>query len=187
MKLEELIDFEWLNEPENVVFHDKEIKIVAHAQTDFWQSLHHKIKKDNAHFFHKTLSGNFSLTIKWRFKNGGHFNQCGIMARVDERNWFKASVMTKDENTPEIGTCLTVGGYSDWAGTPLPAMPSEIFYKLERIGDDFVCFYSFNGQQYVKLRQFYLRGVEPEIKVGAYIASPRQQTFEAVLDDIDLK
>lgn len=187
MKLENLIDFEWLNEPDNVIFQDKEMKIVSVPQTDFWQSLHHKIKKDNAHFFHKTLSGNFTLIIKWRFENGGNFNQCGIMARIDERNWFKASVMAKSENTPEIGTCLTVSGYSDWAGATLEQMPHEIFYKLERRGDDFVCFYSLDGQKYIRLRQFYLRGIEPDIKVGAYIASPQSEPFEAVLDDIDLK
>ncbi|HCU59162.1 MAG TPA: DUF1349 domain-containing protein [Alphaproteobacteria bacterium] len=185
MKLENLIDFEWLNEPENVNFADKEIRLVANANTDFWQALHHQIKKDNAHFFYKKTEGNFSFVVKWRFENTTPFKQCGIMARIDERNWFKASLLSKDENSPEIGTCLTVQGYSDWAGAMLSDMPNEIFYKLERRGDDFVCYYSLDGQTYIRLRQFYLRGVESEIKIGAYLASPQNESFEAVLDEID--
>lgn len=185
MKLENLMDFEWYNEPNNVVFAEQEMKIVAEAQTDFWQSLHHKIKKDNAHFFYKTVSGDFKLIIKWRFADAAHFNQCGIMVRVDERNWFKASTMFQSSQSPEIGTCLTVQGYSDWAGTALNNVPEHIFYKLERKGDDFVASFSFDGQKYTKLRQFYLRTVEPEVKAGAYIAAPQNKPFEAVLDEIE--
>ncbi len=187
MKLESLIDFEWYNEPENVVFLDHEMKIVARSQTDFWQSLHHQIKKDNAHFFYKKSSGNFSIVIKWRFDKAENFNQCGIMVRLDERNWFKASILSKDENNPEIGTCLTVSGYSDWAGTPLSAVPHEIFYKLEKKGEDFICSYSLDGEKYIRLRQFYLKSLDEKIKVGAYIAAPQKKMFEAVLDDVEIK
>ena len=186
MKLESLIDFEWYNEPENVIFSDQEMKIVAKPLTDFWQSIHHQIKKDNGHFFYKKISSNFSLRIKWRFENATPFKQCGVMVASDERNWFKASILAKDENRPEIGTCLTLGGHSDWAGTHLQNMPDVIFYKLERRGDDFVCSYSLDGQTYIRLRQFYLHGIESEMKVGAYLASPQNENFEAVLDEVDI-
>ena len=185
MILENLINFEWYNEPENVIFLDKEMKIAAHPQTDFWQSLHHKIKKDNGHFFYKKVKGDFALTVKWRAENMDLFKQCGLMVRADERNWFKASLMSKDMASPQIGTCLTISGHSDWAGATLKKEPKCVFYKLERRGDDFVCFYSFNGQKYILLRQFYLPSIDDDIKIGAYIASPQKSGFEAVLDDID--
>lgn len=186
MKLENLIDFEWLNEPANVIFADKEMKISAKPETDFWFAIHHQIKKDNAHFFHKKTDGNFTLIVKWHFESADKFKQCGIMARVDERNWFKASLMARDESKPEIGTCLTVQGDSDWAGAALNQMPHEIFYKLERKGNDFVCSYSKDGQKYIRLRQFYLRNIESQLKIGAYIASPSKEPFEAILDEIDI-
>jgi len=187
MKLESLMDFEWYNEPENVIFTTQEMKIVAKSETDFWQALHHKIKKDNAHFFFKKISGDFDLVVKWRFEDASRFNQCGLMVRLDERNWFKTSLMAKDASKPEIGTCLTIGGYSDWAGSVLDEMPQKIYYKLQRRGDDFVAFYSLDGEKYVRLRQFYLRGIEDEIKAGAYIAAPQKRPFEAVLDEIDFR
>ena len=51
MILENIKDFEWLNEPENVIFADKEMKIIAKKETDFWQSKHHNFFKDNGHLF----------------------------------------------------------------------------------------------------------------------------------------
>ena len=187
MRLESLIDFEWYNEPQNVTFEERNVKITAKPQSDFWQSMHHQIKKDNAHFFYKVMKNNFTVVIKWCFEKAEKFNQCGVMVRVDERNWFKASMMSKDAKAPEIGSCLTVGAFSDWAGAPLEKMPHEIYFKLERKGDDFVCFYSLNGQKYIRLRQFYLRGVQDDIKAGAYIAAPQKEPFEAVLDEIDFR
>ncbi len=184
MKLENLLDFEWYNEPANVIFATHEMKIVAKSGTDFWCAVHHKVKKDNAHFFYKKFEKDFKLTIKWRFEKAEKFNQCGLMVRIDERNWFKTALMSKDATSPEIGTCLTVEGHSDWAGTVISQMPTEIFYKIERRGDDFVASYSLDGHKFVRLRQFYLKGIEPQIKAGAYIAAPQNQTFEAILDEV---
>ena len=187
MILEGLLDFEWLNEPENVVLSNGQMTVEAAANTDFWQSVHHGLKKDNGSFFFKRINGDFQLTLKWSFENGTCFNQCGIMVRADERNWFKSSLLSPDEHHLEIGTCLTLSGHSDWAGAKIKRMPSEIYFKLKRKGDDFVCSYSFDGQKYVQLRQFYLKGADDELKAGAYIAAPQSQPFKAVLKEIAFK
>ena len=184
MKLENLNDFEWFNEPENVILSERQMTIQVAKQTDFWQSIHHGLKKDNGSFFFKRVKNNSTLVIKWHFENAINFNQCGIMVRADERNWFKSSLMTANENNIEIGTCLTISGHSDWAGSKIKRMPHELYYKLERKGDDFICFYSFDGQKYTRLRQFYLKSLEDELKVGAYIAAPQAEPFKAVLEEI---
>lgn len=186
MKLEDLLDFEWMNEPENVILAENKMTVQIAGQTDFWQSIHHNLKKDNGAFFYKKIEKNFTLTLKWTFENAYNFNQCGIMVRADERHWFKASLMSANEKNVEIGTCLTILGHSDWAGAKIKYMPHEIYYKLERQGDDFVCFYSFDGQKYTKLRQFYLKGADSEVKVGAYMAAPQAEPFNAVLEELIL-
>jgi len=187
MKLERLTDFQWYNEPSNVVFEQQNVTIVAKPQTDFWQSFHHNIQKDNAHLFYKTLQGDFELIVKWCFDTAESFNQCGIAVRVDAKNWFKASVMSKSKKSPAIGSCLTIGGFSDLANVSLSKMPDAIFYKLQRKDNDFICSYSLDGQTYIRLRQFYLRGISSDIKAGAYIAAPQNAPFQAVLDEIDFK
>lgn len=185
MILENLKDFEWYNEPENVVFSGQEMKISAGAPTDFWQSLQHGFAKDDGHFFFKRIAGDFCSVVKWSFEKADNFNQCGIMIRIDERNWFKSSVMYQDSARPEIGSCVTNCGFSDWAGVPLPQGVEEIFYKVVRRGDDFAAFYSLDGENFIRLRQFYLINILPEIKTGAYICAPQDIDFHAVLENVD--
>lgn len=184
MKLENLKDFEWYNEPENVIFTDQQMKICVKPLTDFWQSLHHKISKDNGHFFYKRCQGDFVFGAKFCFENLSGFKQCGLMVRIDQRNWFKVSLMFEAKDKHIIGTCLTNCGYSDWAEVPLENETDEIYYKIKRKGDDFMAFYSLDGINFKKLRQFYLQNVQPEVKIGAYWCAPQNEGFEAVLDEI---
>ena len=185
MILENLKDFEWYNEPENVIFTDKKMKLSANEQTDFWQSLHHNFKKDNGHFFYLKKNENFSCVVHWHAENTTNFSQCGIMIRIDERNWFKASAMYQDENSPELGSCLTIKGHSDWAGVLLKEEPVDIWYKIVRKKNDFICYYSLNGKDFVRLRQFYMDLQEENVKIGAYLCSPQDMNFEAILEDIE--
>ena len=185
MILENIKDFEWLNEPENVIFADKEMKIIAKKETDFWQSKHHNFFKDNGHLFFLRTKDDFSICVHWHAVNTHNFNQCGLMLRLDDKNWFKSSMMYQNIKNPEIGSCVTMRGHSDWAGVMLPENPSDIWYKLVRKKDDFMVFYSLDGNKYIRLRQFYMDTCGTELKVGAYICAPQDNNFEAVLQDID--
>ena len=161
MIFENLKNFEWYNEPANVTFGSHELEITAAEGTDFWQSKHHNFFKDDGHFFFITQSTDFSCVVKWRFENAVHFNQCGLMLRADE------------------------DGISDWAGAPLPENCNELWYKSVRHGDDYVVFYSVDGVNFIRVRQFALNSIDSDIKIGAYICAPRDFGFKAVLDEID--
>ena len=161
------------------------MKLSSNSQTDFWQSIHHNFRKDNGHFFYLKKNTDFSCIVHWRSENVTNFNQCGIMVRVDERNWFKASLMFQDKNVPELGSCLTVKGHSDWAGVMLNEHPSDVWYKLVKRKDDYMAFYSLDGKNYIRLRQFYIDSLGEDIKIGAYLCSPQDNSFEAVLEDIE--
>ncbi|MBQ8871027.1 MAG: DUF1349 domain-containing protein [Alphaproteobacteria bacterium] len=185
MILENLKNFEWLNEPENVIFADKEMKIVSKKQTDFWQSKHHNFSRDNGHLFFFRFENDFSVVIHWKSENTANFNQCGLMVRLDDKNWFKTSLMYQNVENPEIGSCVTMRGHSDWAGVVFDVVPKEVWYKLVRKSDDFIAYYSLDGKRYIRLRQFYMDTIGAQLKVGAYICSPQNQNFEAILQDID--
>lgn len=51
MFLEQLRDFEWYNEPADVSFDERGMQVLSLPGTDFWQSLHHRVSKDDGHFF----------------------------------------------------------------------------------------------------------------------------------------
>lgn len=185
MILENLKNFEWYNEPENVTFGSHELEITASSGTDFWQSEHHNFFKDNGHFFFCRKNADFGCVVKWRFENATKYNQCGLMLRTDSRNWFKISVMSADEDNFEIGNSATHNGVSDWAGVRLPQRCDVLWYKLVRHGDDYVAFYSTDGENFVRIRQFTLFSPDAEVKIGAYICSPQNAGFKATLDEID--
>lgn len=184
MILENLKDFEWYNEPQNVIFGNQEMKIVAACGTDFWQSRQHNFMKDNGHFFYSRCNGDFTCIVKWHFDKAEEFNQCGIMVRADAQHWFKASVMSANKQSPEIGTVVTNQGYSDWANVPLPENTRDIWYKIVRQGKDYVAFYSLDGENYTRLRQFCLIRDDADVSAGAYICCPQNNGFEAVLAEI---
>ncbi len=184
MILENLKSFEWYNEPLNVAFGQHEMKITAAGYTDFWQSRHHNISKDNGHFFFSRFDDNFCCLVKWTFDMTQNFNQCGIMVRSNEDNWFKASVTYRD-GKPEILSSVTCNGISDWAGCPLVHEVKTVWYKLIRKGFDYAVFWSQDGKNFDKLRQFCLCDNPLSVSAGAYVCSPNPEGFEAVLDQID--
>ncbi len=185
MHFEALENFEWYNDPENVRFEGDAMVIYAKNGTDFWQSVHRGFKKDDGHFFFCRQEKDFFLTLKWRFDEADKYSQCGLMLRVDERNWFKASLMNENPGNDVLATSLTIGGHSDWAGFSLNQNIKEIWFRLNRVGDDYILSYSLDGIKFIKLRMFYLRSYE-EVKAGAYIASPNKEEFYAELSGIKL-
>ena len=185
MHFEALEIFEWFNEPENVRFENDAMVIYAKSGTDFWQSIHHGFKKDDGHFFFCRQKDDFILTLKWRFDDLNKFSQCGLMLRVDERNWFKASLMNEVSGENVLATSLTLNGHSDWSGFKINADIHEIWFRLQRVEDDYILFYSLNGLEFNKIKMFYLKSFE-EIKAGAYIASPNEENFCAELSNISL-
>ncbi len=185
MHFEALENFEWYNDPENVRFEDDAMIIYARSDTDFWQSIHRGFKKDDGHFFFCRQNGDFFLTLKWKFEVLEKFSQCGIMLRIDERNWFKASLMNENASQNVMATSLTAAGHSDWAGFNLSQNVHEIWFRLNRVGDDYILAYSLDGIQFIKIRMFYMQSYE-EVKVGAYIASPNCDNFSAELSNLKI-
>jgi len=185
MILDSLKNFQWLNDPADVFFNETGMNVMAREKTDFWQSLHHNFGRDNGHFFYTHKIGDFSMTVKWSFAALNHFQQCGIMVRVDERNWIKASLMQDDAKFPKLGTSVTQKGYSDWASQNLLAPVNAIWYRIARKSGDYTVLYSLDGENFSQIRLAYLMRDIPEVKVGAYLCSPNISGFEATLERIE--
>ena len=178
-----LENFEWMNEPENVRFEDNSMIVYAKSGTDFWQSVHRGFHKDDGHFFFSRQEGDFIITLKWSFEKLNKFSQCGLMLRVDERNWLKVSLMNESFETDTLVSAVTTNGHSDLVEFSLPHKVNDIWFRLQRTDDDYMLFYSLDGVAFKRLRIFYLQSYE-EVKVGAYIANPGDKEFDAELSNI---
>jgi len=184
MLFEALENFEWYNEPENVRFEADSMVIYAKSGTEFWQSIHRNFKKDNGHFFFSRQSGDFILTLKWSFDKMTRLSQCGLMVRADERNWLKTSIMNEGETEEDVlSSAMCKDGHMDWTGFSLNERIHEIWFRIQRVDDDYVLFYSIDGSRFIRLRAFYMQSID-DIKVGAYVASPNESDFFAELSSI---
>ena len=183
MNFEVLEKFEWYNDPENVRFDIDAMTVFAKSDTDFWQSLHRGYKKDNGHFFFCRQKDDFQLILKWRIEELKELAQCGIMVRIDERNWFKASIEKETSDDFSVISSFTTMGHSDLAKSSISVYEKEIWFKIVRIGDEFEVFFSVDGKNFIKFRMFYLQSFE-DVKVGAYISSLQDDDFSAMLSDI---
>lgn len=185
MLLDQLRDFEWLNEPKEVNFHDGGMSILALNHTDFWQNKSRNVHKDDGHFFFARKAGNFSLTVKWCFAPLKNFQQCGIMLRFNEQNWMKASLMFDNFEHPKLGSCVCNNGLTDWALMPAPKELTELWLRVKRQNGDYVLFVSLDGSVFQQIRVFNFLNEDVEIKAGAYLCAPNSEDFEPVLAKLD--
>lgn len=187
MLLEQLRDFEWFNEPENVAFNENGMLVTAKGSTDFWQNARKNIHSDNGHFFFVRKSGNFVMELRWEFPSCSQLEQCGLMLRFDEKNWMKASLMSDNLSLLRLGSCVTNSGYTDWSAFEIPQQIQGVSLRLKRFNSEYALSYSFDEEKFSQIRLFSFVNEDVEIKAGAYICSPKTNDFTAVLKKINFE
>ena len=180
MNFEILEEFDWYNDPENVRFDIEGMKVFAKPNTDFWQCLQRGSKKDDGHFFFCRKDKDFELVLKWKVENKQELSQCGVMIRIDERNWCKAGVEIETRDELVLFSCLTMQGHSDWTKSFSLVDVCDVWFKVVRVEDEYQFFYSLDGVKFVKFKMIYLKSFE-DVKVGAYISSMSGEEFFAEL------
>lgn len=186
MLLDSLKHFSWYNEPSNVRFVEEGMLVETMPQTDFWQAAHRGFRKDDGHFFYTEKQGDFEMLLNWRFGSAVASDQCGLMVRIDSRNWAKIGLLSPNISVPQIGCVITAEGTSDWSSHYLPSMLSECWFKVVRRGGDFLFFYSTDGEKYIQCRLFHLEKAASDIKAGAYCCAPQNHNFECILQNINM-
>lgn len=187
MLLDQLRDFEWLNEPAEVNFSDGGMSVLALKGSDFWQNKNRHVRKDDGHFFFARKCGNFSLLVQWHLNHFVDLAQCGLMIRFNEQSWAKIALMSESQNIPKLGTFVCNGGFTDWACQNFAADVHDLWFMVKRINGDYIFFYSLDGIEFVQVRLFNFLNEDVEIKAGAFICSPKNDGFEAVLKKIDFE
>ncbi len=192
----------WLNKPSQCHLTEKKVIIETEPETDFWQRSYYGFRNDNAPALLFQSNDNFTLTTKVSFEYKKQFDQCGLIIYLDSNNWFKSSIEFEKENYSRLGSVVTNSGYSDWATCDI-SLPSEIWYRLNRRGPDFLIEYSFDGKLYNQMRIFHLNALgettkamgkanpplpaQERIKFGFYACSPSDSSFRAEFTEFTLE
>lgn len=110
-------NFMWLNEPKKWSVENETLTVHTDANTDFWRETHYGFVRDSGHFFGVESGGDFTAQVHIEGRFEELYDQAGMMVRIDEKNWLKASVEINDEELV-VSSVLTVG-VSDWSVSEL--------------------------------------------------------------------
>ena len=176
-------EFKWHNEPKKHSFNNG-LVIKTEPYTDFWQRTHYGFRRDNGHCYLAKKIGDFSIMAHFIFTYKTQYDQCGIILRIDENNWVKASMEYENENISRLGSVVTNHGYSDWATTDISSAVKSMWYKLNKNGRDILIENSNDGVNWKQMRILHLRNNSEKVKIGIYACSPQNSTFECKVTKI---
>jgi regulation of enolase protein 1 (concanavalin A-like superfamily) len=182
-----LLDYDWLNPPRRFMIKENEISFTTHPKTDYWQRTYYGFQNDNGHLFaFPTALAKFSYSFQVSYAPKGIYDQAGVMAYLDSKNWFKASIEYENETISRLGSVVTNSGFSDWATTDINTQPEfQIFFRLSRRGNDFLAENASDGIWYHQMRIFHLDQADSTLKLGVYACSPSESSFEVTFSNFE--
>lgn len=176
----------WFNTPEFTV-REESLTIRTSPDTDFWQRTHYGFRRDNGHCLLRKIEGDFTLSVRTVFNGKKQYDQCGLIVRIDEENWIKASAEYETEDHSRLGSVVTNLGYSDWATIDVHGGISEMWYRIKKEDSDFFLYFSRDGEDWKQLRIAHLHKSFDLISAGIYACSPMDSSFEVTFDHFSLE
>ena len=172
----------WHHEPTNWHLKDEQLQISPDAETDFWQKTHYGFQVDNGHFLFTEVGGDFALETQVRCAFKNQYDQAGLMVRVSEDCWIKASVEFEPDEPNKLGAVVTNHGYSDWSTQDVPDSFTDFKLRLTREGSTYkVQYYQAASNEWIQIRMFHLFD-KPIVKAGIYCCSPKRESFVVNFD-----
>lgn len=164
--------FSWFNKPCRYSLNGN-LEIITDPGTDFWQRTHYDFEKDNGHFLYTRISGDFSMQVRARFEPKTQYDQCGLMVRVDTEHWIKMGTEYENAAVSRLGSVVTNRGYSDWATQDIPSSIKDCWYRISRLGADFLLTYRYDGSDWRQMRIAHLHLAPESLLAGPYACSPQ--------------
>jgi len=181
---DELYKYRWMNQPRHFVVEKNRLIIETEPGTDLWQRTYYGFQNNNAPSFLQEVKGDFSFGVKTEFEESWFmFDQCGLLVYIDSDNWVKVSVEFENDSISRLGSVVTNLGYSDWATSDVKSDISEMWYRVNRRGQDFYIENSTDGKNYQQMRMFHLHKITEKVQIGVYACSPLQSSFNAVFSE----
>jgi uncharacterized protein len=179
-------DLHWFNPPAAFTCGNG-LEIFTKPQTDFWQGTHYGFRRDDGHCLLATVGGDFRLTTRVRFSPRVQYDQCGLMVRLDSRNWIKVSTEFENEQISRQGSVVTNLGYSDWATRDISSELREWSYRIHKNGADFLLESSPDDSTWSQIRIAHLHAEFETLEVGLYACSPIGQDFHCVFSYLTIE
>ena len=173
----------WMNRPDVFSVANDQLMIRTKPGTDLWKRTHYGFERDNVHaLLLESGKEDWSFSFKASFHGSALYDQCGVLLYQDTDNWMKGAIEYHDDASCWLGSVVTLGGYSDWATTEIPAGRNEMWYRLSRKGADYLLESAPDGIHYAQMRIFHMGAAA---RFGLYACSPSPDgSFAATFTDM---
>jgi regulation of enolase protein 1 (concanavalin A-like superfamily) len=173
-------DLSWLNEPGDWTLEGDTLSVTTENRTDFWRETFYGWITDNGHFYHQSVTGDFSAEAIVSADHEVRFDQAGMMLRANERHWLKTGLEVTS-GAVQVSTICT-RDFSDVSIAPLSDYGGELALRISRFGDAVTvhCRQGENPWQLLRLAHLDL----PEtVTVGVMCCSPERAGLRARFRD----
>jgi regulation of enolase protein 1 (concanavalin A-like superfamily) len=170
----------WMNPPKRWWRQGETVFCTAEPKTDFWRKTFYGYVTDNGHLLYRTMSGDFTTTVKVMGTYHDLYDQAGLMVRTDEANWMKCGVELVEDR--QYLSVVFTRDFSDWSTARLPEGTGPVWMKVIRKGDSLDILYSLDGKGFTESRMGYF-SPSRSVMVGPMCAAPEGNGFEARFED----
>lgn len=165
--------FAWVNEPVRWAIDSMErVAWDTRPVSDFWRHTGGVVGADDGDAFLVHCHGNFSFTMRLVCEVESPYDQCGLMVRVDERNWLKAGIELDGETWFSV---VETREHSDWSRQATPS--GDVEFTVWRDGDTLRVGLVHEGMTHM-VRELVFDG---PVAVGPYACSPKGPGFPVVV------
>ncbi|KAG5192818.1 hypothetical protein JKP88DRAFT_183984 [Tribonema minus] len=175
---------QWLNEPKEWSQTGSSISFQTQADTDFWRKTHHDFIKDDGHFYHTSISGDFTAEVKVSGDYNALYDQAGLILRLNETQWMKTGI--EYVKGVQHASVVITREFSDWSILALNPAPPALWLKVKRAGNAVQVFYATSEPtadgDYTLMRQGYFP-TDETVQVGVMACSPKGEGFQARFED----
>lgn len=171
----------WLNPPPHHVFGDGTLTVRTGKDTDFWRETFYGFRRDNGHFFHRAVEGDFTAEVTVKGKYEVLYDQAGLMLRLSETHWIKAGI----EYTDGLAyfSVVVTNGTSDWSLVSIAAGQDGVRIRLTRHAEAIRIQYLDASDGHWKPVRLAYFPVSRTVDVGMMCCSPQREGFEATFAD----
>jgi regulation of enolase protein 1 (concanavalin A-like superfamily) len=174
----------WLNPPLAETRAGNALTVKTRGATDFWQQTFYGFRRHSGHFLHRTVTGDFTASVKFIGRYEALYDQAGLMLRADEAHWVKTGIEYTDGER-HLSAVVT-NEFSDWSVLPYRHARNEVSIRLTRHGEAIrIQFEDPTTGQWQMMRLAYLKPAAG-LQVGVMCCSPEREGFEVTFRDFEI-
>jgi len=176
---------QWDNEPASWRGDADHLVVDVEGDTDYWRVTKHGFVADDAHFYHRPVSGDFTATVTVAGEYATLYDQGGLLVRADDRTWLKCGVEYVDDR--QHASAVVTREFSDWSVVPLDGDPEAVRVRVERTDETVEVFVATGAtDEFTMIRQGYL-GETETLAVGPMAAAPQGDGFTCTFEEFTVE